>query len=389
MKIIRLGAAIAGIALVLLAGPTALAATTPAPSTWRGVAPASLPYPSGSFSDVSCPNSQFCMAVGTETVTASKTQPVAETFNGQSWRRLHPTDTPAGNLQLTAVSCSDTTSCTALGLAFPSRSWAAISPVAEHWDGRSWRFEPLPDTASTLQLFGISCPTPSFCVAAGTQRQTSHSFADVIDIWHAGGAGWHPSSLPTVAGSPSLTGVSCTSASFCLAVGSRTQGDTDYSLLAWNGHRWSTASLPSAADRVALTEVSCATSRYCGVIGIYGKNQYALVGSQGLWDLQTLPHVRGGMPNMTAISCPAQGSCYTAGGRAVPASAEPTSTNATEVWNGQTWTALYTPGRAPSNLTGVSCTSSSTCMAVGAKDYITGAGHTSPIAEEGGAQTAP
>ena len=76
------------------------------------------------------------------------------------------------------------------------------APVVERWDGTSWQIMPTPTTSGSL--FGISCPQPSVCFAAGT----------VHELWD--GMSWSIQ--------PLLADVSCPSRFFCMAVGDTSNG---------------------------------------------------------------------------------------------------------------------------------------------------------------------
>ena len=89
------------------------------------------------------------------------------------------------------------------------------------------------------------------------------------------GLGWHKQHVPTAdpdSLSDTLTGVSCTFASACMAVGiaSCTNCDTVASAEQWNGTRWSAANPrnPDASNgNDYLSDVSCVTAKVCIAVG--------------------------------------------------------------------------------------------------------------------------
>jgi len=122
-----------------------------------------------------------------------------------------------------------------------------------------------------------------------------------------------------------LSGVSCTPASACTAVG---QSDQMPLAEQWNGTSWTaqTPPAPSGAVSASLYSVSCTTSVACTAVGYFGNGPS--------------PDIIGDAP-------------------------------LAESWNGSTWT-LQTPpnpSQATSGtLTGVSCISPQVCTAVGGYD---------------------
>lgn len=84
---------------------------------------------------------------------------------------------------------------------------------------------------------------------------------------------------------------------------------------------------------------------------------------------------------LNGVSCSSASVCTAVGSSAVLSSRLATKSSATlaERWNGRTWVIQRTPSRAFSELTGVSCSSTDACTAVG--DYTTRTGRGVPLAE--------
>ena len=148
-----------------------------------------------------------------------------------------PNSTGTTASQLSGVSCQSTTVCMAVG----SVTDATGSHVlAESRDGSTWAIQstPVPAGSTTSQLNGVSCISASACIAVGsfTKASTTRTLAEA---WN--GTSWTIQSTPVPAGSTTsqLNGVSCTSASACIAVGSFTKASTTRTLAeAWNGTSW-------------------------------------------------------------------------------------------------------------------------------------------------------
>ena len=69
---------------------------------------------------------------------------------------------------LTAVSCSSSTACTAVGI--DAVDGVENQTLIESWNGSVWSIVPSPDTSSIQNntLGGVSCSSPSVCTAVGT-----------------------------------------------------------------------------------------------------------------------------------------------------------------------------------------------------------------------------
>src|SRR6185437_15984486 len=81
----------------------------------------------------------------------------------------------------------------------------------------------------------VSCTTSTFCVAVGTQQGVDASF---IEQWN--GKTWTPvANTPSSSTVPTLSGVSCIGTSFCVAVGTTTAGAIVVDQ--WNGTSWTAA----------------------------------------------------------------------------------------------------------------------------------------------------
>jgi hypothetical protein len=91
---------------------------------------------------------------------------------------------------------------------------------AERWDGTSWFAESMPEPVGATYPFvsGLSCTSNNFCIAVGSYLGAGpdQPFAERWD-----GSAWSVEPMPQVAGpvDTELSSVSCTSSSACIAVG--------------------------------------------------------------------------------------------------------------------------------------------------------------------------
>src|SRR5438552_2830988 len=97
-----------------------------------------------------------------------------------------------------------------------SDGWAAGCTPIEHWNGTTWSIVTSPNTGG---LSGVTCTSPSDCWAVGSYR---NGFYNQTLIEHWNGTAWSIVTSPNTSTTQSngLSGVTCTSASNCWAVGS-------------------------------------------------------------------------------------------------------------------------------------------------------------------------
>ncbi len=141
----------------------------------------------------------------------------------------------------------------------------------------------------------------------------------------------------------------------------------------WNGSTWThhLAALPREATGSEFTDVSCTSEAACTAVG---RSQIVFEGitlsSAALaerwngseWSVQTLAAPARGTAVLNGVSCSSSTSCVAVG----KASEGGGSEVLVESWNGTSWSVQTTP-RLAGSLEDVSCTSSTACTAVGYK----------------------
>jgi hypothetical protein len=139
----------------------------------------------------------------------------------------------------------------------------------------------------------------------------------------------------------------------------------------WDGSDWSTQSYRSLAGGVELQDVSCTSSRSCIAVGDYsygqGSEGWAAVQWDGTrWSTDVLPNPpRGEVILVSGVSCTSSMACTTVGKYA---ERNGTEKALAERWDGRRWsvqTVVPPFGQDSSALTAVSCTTSTSCTAVG------------------------
>jgi hypothetical protein len=292
--------------------------------------------------------------------SSGTTHPLAEAWNGTRWSIQSIVNAPSG-AGLSRVSCSAASACTAV----------SGGTLVERWNGSAWSSQTvaIPTGATSTQFDGVACTGASRCVAVGQWREFHQTppgcnplrppckiirlGGTVTELWN--GSSWAIQSTPSQAAgysSGGLFGVSCASATACMAVGGNVAEQ-------WNGSIWSAT--PGAG---VLAQVSCTAAANCTAVGggplVEGWN-----GSS--WATQPPAPIPPGPASdqFSGVSCPTATDC-TAVGNYTDASG--TQVPLAEGWNGTSWT--IEPILAPSRttgavLSGVSCSSSSACVAVG------------------------
>jgi hypothetical protein len=345
---------------------------------WNGTSWSIEPTPDtgstrSSLSGVSCPAPGSCTAVGSYNNALGAGTALVEHWDGSSWSiEPVPNLAGAGSSDLTAVSCSAPNACTAVGLeiASPTEPLPPAVPLVERWDGSSWSIQQSPDPGDQATLQSVSCSTARACTAVGFFYPSDYQ-QQVVERWD--GTGWSVETTRNPAGSTdtSLAGVSCTAPTQCTGVGDYyTRAGNSLALVeGWGGAKWSTE--PTLSRNGSLTSVSCASASACVAIGSHqNASGYPLPlverwhGQR--WSIQTTPRPAGAIgSSLNDVSCDSPKAC-TAVGNYYDGSGQ--ELGLVERWNGRGWSIQPThnpTGVTSSHLNGVSCTSPTSCTAVG------------------------
>jgi hypothetical protein len=278
------------------------------------------------------------------------------------------------------LSCSSSTACTAVATFYPFPSAEGDVLFAARWNGQAWSREVMAEPAgsSSVLIGGISCPSESFCVAVGGSTSAiAGRYVPLAESWN--GAMWSIESIPAGPGvSSRLSSVSCTSPLACTAVGesvSRTPKRPVKPLVErWNGTRWSL----ERARGGSLISVSCTSHPECTAIGNTANRMFAEGWDGGRWSTEPNPHPRGfGGPNgdneLNGVSCASRDACTAVGYSTWGSGFGSVRLTLAEHWNGSRWSLQSTPNPIQlDELKSVSCSSGSSCIAVG--DYTGRAG---------------
>jgi hypothetical protein len=286
---------------------------------------------------VSCVSKSRCLAVGSSFGTRTHGG-FAERWNGTRWALLH-LDFPAG-AQLLAVSCAGST-CMITGLTVSTSS--VQQPLAMELNGSRLTRERIrrPAGAAGGDLNGVSCTSKTACMTVGTWLSKSGHASAMAYRWQ--GSGWKATTVPHPAGRDTVLGsVSCAAGGQCLAVGGPEAGIYPGAnlTLRWRDNHWMALRITGQpVPGFVPVQVSCATRSACAVVGT------GLTASQPgalIWNGRSLRVSAVAEPqtgDLGGVSCPEPARCVAVGGYAD--NGPDTFDGAlAELWTGATWTLL-------------------------------------------------
>lgn len=350
--------------VIIMVGASAVGAQATDP-TWTIAKSANATLSGGNIESVSCSAPTACTAVGTDLNTSGIHVTLAERWNGANWQR-QATPNPTGDTTssvsptLLGVSCPAANFCVAVG---NYQSGFVQAGMAETWNGQQWTWQsfPVPNDSSGWQLTGVSCTSPSFCEAVGGYSDVDTGLNDTFAAtWN--GTSWSLQS--TVNPDPNdfefeqFNTVSCSSWTFCVAWASGNAGNPGETLAEqWNGSSWQMQTVPSSDATV--NSVSCTSAKFCEAVGLGS----AYIWDGSAWTAQTIPD-SAGSGNLQGVSCTSRNFCesvgeYNSSPNVVPVAAQ---------WNGSAWISQAAPNPAKNtfaHMNAVSCASVNSCEAGG------------------------
>jgi photosystem II stability/assembly factor-like uncharacterized protein len=306
-------------------------------TTWSDVATA--PGNSKPLTQVTCPSSSVCYAVG------DRGNAMKSSDSGATWSWLSSTD---GN-PLYGLSCPTTSTCYATDI------YAHVIKTSDGGATWSWQQTPITTQGTNVPgsggpnpfagLMAISCSDASTCVASGLYvvptGQTIPSTDPPILTTTDGGTTWSLRTSNSGTGNY-LHSVSCLpGTTTCTAVGRGGSIVTTSNLVTWTKATSSTTSL--------LDSVTCMSTSFCIAVGQNGTvdrfNGSAWTASTG----------NGGPGTLASVTCVDASHCYATGKQGI--------TIATSD-GGATW-AIQAGGGTTQQMNGISCLTTSLCYAAG------------------------
>ncbi len=188
--------------------------TLPLAESWNGANWSVVTVPASldkiQLSNASCPVANWCQVVGTDRTTS-----VVATFSGGLWT---PGSRQRKHAYLADVSCVSQDACVAVG---SHATKSATSTLTESWNGTAWEAVASPNAGPTDGLGSVSCTSTTSCIAVGGSStgsgNTLTGVATLIESWN--GSAWTVEPGPSPVPFATLSGVSCVSPSMCVAVG--------------------------------------------------------------------------------------------------------------------------------------------------------------------------
>jgi hypothetical protein len=363
-------------ASVLLAAPEvgASRASLVVPGTWNQVPiPNASPETTNEYNAVSCVGPTFCVAVGDAFFDTPITDtPFAAEWNGTAWTVMATPAIAPGATQayLDGVSCLSATWCMATGSSTVGS--ANSTNLAELWNGTSWSILATPSTSGySNQPQGLSCTSVSFCTAVGYQDDLIAEYPEVLQ-WN--GTVWSMVALPgdvTSTGDATLDAVSCVG-TWCRAAGSAL---SDPIILDGSGSSWTPETLPATAipDGGQFRTVSCYSTSLCvaaGSVGTGGSGfgNLVLMWNGSTWNAATVPNVNTTYGNtIITADCFGPTSCVLGGWVNTEMSGD-TYVPQVLAWNGTSWALQSTPvpaGASELQISSLACVPDNRCLAVG------------------------
>jgi hypothetical protein len=331
---------------------------------------------SGALAAVSCLQPSSCVAVGTDGHDHGEGASGLEAAGHWAWTAATEVSPDAsGSTRLLGVSCPSRSSCMAVGVdGNADATYATGTAVHSEWTW-STATPVVPDSSGSGQLAAVSCPVPTSCVGVGSDSHAQGAVGEAT----RNGATWTWSTLsaiaPDAAGGGQLLGVSCPTATKCVAVGEDSHATGIYTIgsklaSAWT---WSTAA-PVTSDKAGggrLTALSCPNSSMCEAVGTdaNGQGTFATAiraGTTWTWTKSVgVPPGPEGIAGLLSVSCPTTSSCVAAGadgsGHGVVVTGSPVGVD----WR---WTAvspLVGGSLEGLSMDGIACGAAGSCVAVG------------------------
>ena len=328
--------------LLTWSGGTWTAAEAPVPANaYSG----QTSYGNGAYLDaVSCPSSSECVAGGAYPLTSTSeySQPMLLTWSGAHWTAQEspvPPDAATGNGRdtgggVSAVTCPSSSVCAADGWYWTGSGYEPEMVLS--WTGGAWTATkaPLPANAADSsaswypqQSSQLSCASVSKCIVGGSYDDSSGANDGLLLTWS--GSTWTAAEAPlpanSVSGDAWVLGVSCPSASECVADGQYTDastGGSDGLLLTWSGSTWTAT---EAHPGAWLEPVSCPSVSVCAAAGAYADSSSNTVGLLAAWSGGTWRSAEAPLPpnaasapgtqdvSIRTLSCPSESECVATG----------------------------------------------------------------------------
>jgi photosystem II stability/assembly factor-like uncharacterized protein len=248
---------------------------------------------------------------------------------------------------ITAVSCASATHCWAG--AFDAKGSAIIATTN---GGATWRVEYA--TARFDDILSIDCTSATHCLAIGDVGEgASADFLETTD----GGTVWSVRAAPKAL---RLAGaLSCANGSDCWAVGlAPDRPQAAVARTTDGGRAWTAESVPALYTAMSSPfGISCASTADCVVTG---EGSLTTTNGGKTW----ARHAAAGVP-LGPVACPSTRDCYAVFNVTSAIPSNEATFLYTSANGGVTWKDVLSKPRHVAGLPGISCPTTTTCVAVG------------------------
>ena len=173
----------------------------------------------------------------------------------------------------------------------------------------------------------------------------------------SGSALWSLDNAPAISGETGSFAVSCATADYCIEL---PPNYTDINTRIWSAGAWTTASLVDPGGHLQMNSISCVTPTFCMTGGVAsqpqgkGESDTAVIETwDGTnWNIVANPEDTQDSSDIVGVSCAATTSCVAVG-----------TGGSVESWDGTSWTLVDSTSQY--RLTSVSCSTVTSCVAVG------------------------
>ncbi len=289
----------------------------------RSWASSLLPASDGLTSDIACPNPTTCFAAA----RSSDGQSVIATSDNDAatWRSGRTINTA----DITDLTCATANVCVGVGTSSLSGRAASITS-SDH--GQTWARGAMPPNFLPASPQGLSCSTPSVCVAVGITMSSTSPHHGAAVVTTDGGRHWRWASVPAFL--VQIKAATCVRTA-CVAIGNGAPVDPtapygpSQALSSRDGGRHWVSYGEAGPQPAFLAAVSCQSASVCWASGALTKSPTGVIvsttnGGQS-WASDRLPTSttvasRDGtglshpeVEGVSGINCPTTGSCVAIG----------------------------------------------------------------------------
>ncbi len=271
---------------------------------WSAV---TLPAGITGLTSLVCPQSGTgCAAMGTTSSPSNGTPVVVSGGYSGSW--VLSTATGFTVSSLSSFACPSDSACVAIGTGTVGAGASGPIAIAANAagglgaSGLAWTADSFPAGTTVTSLTGLTCPAGNECLLTGAGTQGAGTVPLVLEGGTSGGTVFGADTLPPVGANPVSTvgSMVCPSSSTCVLLATAASAPAILSgAITGPGtaDTWTSAAVPSVSGTLsALNQVVCPTTTNCAAIG-YGTNAssqptaFLLASSGGTtsWSSITLP----------------------------------------------------------------------------------------------------